>query len=180
MATETMARLSERLAVLEIKEAARTTLTRYLDLCDVPRQPFEWDDMASLFTEDAIWEGIGPEYTGKFGRLQGQAAILSMLAGFLPPSSHFRRNVHLLGHGRLSAAGGTASGEWIMQQLSEYDGGTRELVSARLTVDFEYAESTARIRHFRTQKLFTTDLFKPVHANTEPGRAPSNKPRSTP
>ena len=165
MRRDTAATLAERLAVLELQEAARATLSRYLDLCDVPRTSFQWEDMASLFTEHAVWEGIGPEYTGKFGRLEGRPAILSMLADFLPPSSHFKRNVHLLGNGRVAAAGGgTASGQWIMQQLSEYDGGSTELISARLTVDFEYADGTARISHFRTQKLFTADLVNPIHA----------------
>jgi hypothetical protein len=164
MRRDTAATLAERLAVLELQEAARATLSRYLDLCDVPRTSFQWEDMASLFTEHAVWEGMGPEYTGKFGRLEGRPAILSMLADFLPPSSHFKRNVHLLGNGRVTAAGGTATGEWIMQQLSEYDDGGTELISARLTVDFEYADGTARIRHFRTQKLFTADLVNPVHA----------------
>jgi hypothetical protein len=164
MARDTAARLAERLAVLELQEAARATLSRYMDLCDVPRPSFHRDDMASLFTEHAVWEGIGPEYTGKFGRLEGRPAILSMLADFLPPSSHFKRNVHLLGNGRVAAAGGSASGEWIMQQLSEYDGGGTEPISARLTVDFELSDGTARIRHFRTEKLFTADLANPVHA----------------
>lgn len=164
MEHDTAATLAERLAVLELQEAARATLSRYMDLCDVPRHSFPWEDMASLFTEHAVWEGIGPEYTGKFGRLEGRSAILAMLADFLPPSPHFKRNVHLLGNGRVAAAGGTASGEWIMQQLSEYDGGGTELISARLRVDFEYAEGTARICHFRTEKLFTAALVNPVHA----------------
>jgi hypothetical protein len=164
MAGDTAARLAERLAVLELQEAARATLSRYLDLCDVPRPPFRWEGMASLFTEDAIWEGIGPEYVGKFGRLEGRPAILSMLADFLPPSSHFRRNVHLLGNSRIAVNGNAATGEWIMQQLSEYDRGGTELISARLAVDFELSDGTARIRHFRTQKLFTADLVNPVHA----------------
>lgn len=164
MEHDTAATLAERLAVLEIQEAARATLSRYLDLCDVPRPSFPWDDMASLFTEHAVWEGIGPEYTGKFGRLEGRSAVLAMLADFLPPSSHFKRNVHLLGNGRVAAAGDTASGQWIMQQISEYDGGGTELISARLTVDFELGDGTARICHFRTEKLFTAGLVHPLHA----------------
>ncbi|WAH97312.1 nuclear transport factor 2 family protein [Arthrobacter sp. MMS18-M83] len=164
MEHDTAATLAERLTVLELREAARATLSRYMDLCDVPREFFLWEDMASLFTEHAVWEGVGSEYTGKFGRLEGRPAILAMLADFLPPSSHFKRNVHLLGNGRVVAAGGTASGEWIMQQLSEYDGGGTELISARLTVDFELSDGMVRIRHFRTEKLFTAALVNPVHA----------------
>ncbi|MCZ9881713.1 nuclear transport factor 2 family protein [Arthrobacter sp. B2a2-09] len=164
MEHDTAATLAERVAVLELQEAVRATLSRYMDLCDVPRHSFPWEDMASLFTEHAVWEGTGPEYTGKFGRLEGRPAILAMLANFLPPSPHFKRNVHLLGNGLVAAADGTASGQWIMQQLSEYDGGGTELISARLTVDFELIDGTARICHFRTEKLFTAGLVNPVHA----------------
>lgn len=168
MAPHSVDRLEKRLAVLEIQEAARATLSHYMDLCDVPRPAFAWEEMLSLFTEDAIWEGVGPEYAGKFGRVEGRSAILSMLADFLPPSSHFNRNIHLLGSGLVSVAGRKtgqgAKGTWIMQQLSDYDGGRTELISARLTVDFEYADPAARISHFRTEKLFTALLATPVHA----------------
>ncbi|MBT2522569.1 nuclear transport factor 2 family protein [Arthrobacter sp. ISL-28] len=158
MGRETVAGVAKRLNQFEVREAAQSTLSRYMDLCDVPRSEFLWEEMAALFTADAVWEGIGPEYTGKFGQLKGRETILSMLAEYLPPSPHFRRNIHLLGHGQIAAADSTATGQWIMQQLSEYEAGGTELISARLTVDFEYADGRARISHFRTEKLFTADL----------------------
>jgi hypothetical protein len=158
MGRETVAGLAKRLARFELREAAHQTLCRYMDLCDVPRSQFLREEMAALFTPDAIWEGIGPEYTGKFGKLAGRDAILSMLAEYLPPSAHFTRNIHLLGNGWITADESTATGQWIMQQLSEYEAGAMELISARLTVDFEYADGETRISHFRTQKLFTADL----------------------
>jgi hypothetical protein len=164
MRRDTAGGLEERIATLEIREAARDALVRYMELCDVPQPAFSWEDMSSLFTEDAVWEGIGPEYTGKFGRLEGRPAVLSMLADFLPPSSHFKRNIHLLGGGSVVAVGSAASGTWIMQQLSEYDGGGTELISARLTVDFQYADGAARISHFRTEKLVSAHLANPIHA----------------
>ncbi|WP_426990389.1 nuclear transport factor 2 family protein [Pseudarthrobacter sp. Y6] len=165
MERETVAGLAQRLVQFELREAAQNTLSRYMDLCDVPRAEFHWADMAALFTAEAVWEGIGPEYTGKFGQLKGRDAILSMLADYLPPSLHFTHNVHLLGNGRIAVSDNTATGEWIMQQLSAFETGGRELISARLSVDFEYAEGSARISHFRTEKLFTADLAAtPVNA----------------
>ncbi|WP_285320866.1 nuclear transport factor 2 family protein [Pseudarthrobacter sp. lyk4-40-TYG-27] len=158
MARETVASLALRLARLEACESAQRTLSRYMDLCDVPRDTFNWDEMAALFTPDAIWEGLGPEYTGKFGRAEGQDAVLSMLAEYLPPAPHFRRNVHLLGNQQITTANGAVTGQWIMQQISEYKSGRTELISARLTVDFVYAHGTTQISHFRTQKLFAADL----------------------
>ena len=164
MTRETVASLAKRLAQLEIRESAQMTLSKYMDLCDLPRSGFDWEEMAGLFTAGAVWEGIGPEYTGKFGELKGRDAIISMLASYLPPASHFARNVHLLGNGQITVTDTAASGQWIMQQLSEYHSGGTELISARLTVDFEYTNGKALISHFRTEKLFTADLAATVNA----------------
>ena len=131
-----------------------------MDLCDVPREPFHWDEMAELFTPDAIWEGIGSEYTGKFGRLEGRDSILSMLAQYLPPSLHFTRNVHLLGSAQITTRGTTGAGRWVMQQLSQYESGRTEVIGARLTVDFHISDGRALISHFRTEKGISTDLSK--------------------
>ena len=154
----TLAALAERLVVLEARDSVQRTLNRYMELCDVPYPAFDWDEMASLFAEDAVWEGIGGAYTGKFGRVEGRPAVLAMLAGFLPPSTHFSRNVHLLGSGTIDATESAASGRWIMQQLSFYGDGGAELIAARLTIDFDITGGTALIRHFRTEKLFTSAL----------------------
>ena len=158
MGRETVAGMAHRLTQLESREAARNTLNRYMDLCDVPREAFLWEEMADLFTPDAVWEGIGPDYSGKFGALKGRGNILSMLAGYLPPSAHFKRNVHLLGEGRISVSDAGATGQWIMQQFSAYESGRSELIGARLLVDFVLTGGSAQISHFRTEKLFTADL----------------------
>ncbi|SKB73329.1 SnoaL-like domain-containing protein [Arthrobacter sp. 31Cvi3.1E] len=158
MGRETVAGLAGRLALVEVREAAQNTLSRYMDLCDVPRDGFLWEDMAGLFAADAVWEGIGADYSGKFGQVKGRDNILSMLRDFLPPSNHFHRNIHLLGNGHVVAGTTTATGQWIMQQLSSYEAGGTELISARLTVDFDYDGGRARMTHFRTEKLFAADL----------------------
>lgn len=158
LTNHSLAALSRRLETLEVQAAAHRTLARYLQLCDVPQPELDWTELASLFTEDAVWEGIGPAYAGKFGRCEGRTTILTMLAGFLPPAEHFVSNVHLLGGGRFERGGdGAVQGSWIMQQLSAYDDGTAELTAARLTVEFD-GRTAAAIRHFRTEKLFTTKL----------------------
>ena len=61
-----------RIAVLEAERAVRRTLTRYMALCDVPAGGIDGETLGSLFTNDAIWQGIGPLYAGKFGFLQGR------------------------------------------------------------------------------------------------------------
>jgi hypothetical protein len=155
MKTPSPSELGPRLAAIERREAVRCAMARYMDLCDVPREPSGHAELAALFVPHAVWEGTGPEYTGKFGRLVGREAILSMLCSYLPPSKHFRRNVHVLGEGHITVRDDAATGRWVMQQVSEYDDGGHELIAARLDVDFEIIGSTACISHFRTEKLLS-------------------------
>jgi hypothetical protein len=157
MKTPPASELGPRLAAIERCEAVRRAMARYMDLCDVPREPYDHAELAALFVPHAVWEGTGPEYTGKFGRLMGREAILSMLRSYLPPAKHFRRNVHVLGEGHITPREDSATGRWVMQQVSEYDDGGHELIVARLDVDFEITGSTARISHFRTEKLLSVN-----------------------
>lgn len=158
MAAVSTAVLSRRLTGQEHREAARLTMARYMDLCDVPRPNTPDQELAALFTPDAVWEGIGAEYSGKFGRVRGREAILTMLKSFLPPSPHFRTNIHVLGEGKLVVSDAGTTGQWIMQQISEYDDGSRELIIARLNVDFVVEDGAALISHFQTEKLFVHEL----------------------
>ncbi|MDT2005403.1 nuclear transport factor 2 family protein [Rhodococcus opacus] len=137
---------------------AHEVLTRYLALCDVPRPPDVTGRLDDLFTPDAVWEGLGPLYTEKFGRTTGRAAIAAMLSAHLPPNGHFRSNVHLLHPGTTSADGEEVRGRWLMQQLSRFDSGAAELVVARLDVTFRIDGRHARICRFGTERVFDADL----------------------
>jgi len=165
METSPVSELGPRLAAIERREAVRRAMARYMDLCDVPREPYDDAEFAALFVPHAVWEGTGPEYTGKFGRLEGREAILSMLRSYLPPSKHFRRNVHVLGEGHIAVRDEAATGRWVMQQVSEYDDGGHELIAARLDVDFEITGSTACISHFRTEKLLSVNPAAALSTN---------------
>ncbi|MPY57106.1 nuclear transport factor 2 family protein [Streptomyces spongiae] len=133
------------------------TLTRYLALCDVPARTT--GDLADLFTEHAVWEGGGSAYAEKFGRTEGREAIVAMLSAYLPPSPHFRTNVHLLFPGTVDTDGRTARGSWPMQQLSRYESGDTEVMVARLDVTFRLDPDRARISAFRTERLFSAPLM---------------------
>ena len=162
--TTTLAGLTERLAALEAESAVRRTMARYMALCDVPSGALEGETLAGLFAAGAIWEGIGPQYAGKFGRLTGHADILAMLMRYLPPSPHFSVNVHFLTSESIEVNGATAKGRWIMLQASGYVDAQAELISARLEVDFAPADNGRDwlITHFRTDRLFDA----PWHVNT--------------
>lgn len=158
-----MATLETRLARLEAQEAATACLMRYFDLCDVPGPLADLDEIGGLFTEDAVWEGIGPEYEGKFGRAAGRAAVQDRVGSYLPPVEHFVRNAHLVTSGQVLVEGDTATGQWLMQQLALYADGTADLLCARITVDFaltrvRHQPPSALISHFRTQRLFAAPL----------------------
>ncbi|AME28387.1 MULTISPECIES: nuclear transport factor 2 family protein [Burkholderiaceae] len=155
---DTTASLLMRIAVLEAERAVRRTLTRYMALCDVPAGGIDGATLGSLFTDDAIWQGIGPLYAGKFGYLQGREAILAMLTRYLPPTPHFVVNTHFLTSETIDvdAHASAAKGRWIMLQASGYVDDHAELIAARLEVDFVPSPAGAAwlIRRFRTQRLF--------------------------
>ncbi|MGW1024395.1 nuclear transport factor 2 family protein [Streptomyces sp. NPDC002577] len=136
-------------------------LTRYLRLCDVPA-PDTPDavlaELGVLFTQDAVWAGGGGEYAEKFGRVEGRAEIVRMLAGYLPPQEHFTANVHLLMPGAVEHDGPVIKGSWPMQQLSRYADGGSEIIVARLDVAFHTGEGRTQIHEFRTERLFSAPL----------------------
>jgi hypothetical protein len=152
--------LQARVNALEAQNAVRKTIARYMALCDVPVQALDGESLAALFTDDAVWEGIGPQYADKFGRLQGRAQIVAMLQRYLPPVPHFATNVHFLTSEHIEADGDLAKGRWIMLQASGYVEGKAELIAARLEVDFVPSPASHDhghawlIQHFRTERLF--------------------------
>lgn len=163
-----MTDLEQRLAVLETKDAVRNCLTRYMDLCDVPGPLESAEQIGDLFTADATWEGVGPEYAGKFGIARGRGEVVALVSQYLPPAEHFVRNAHLLGSEQIRVDGNSAQGRWIMQQLSLYTEGTAELLCARIEIDFEVEHQphpTARMRRFRTRRMFATPI--PVEAMSQ-------------
>jgi SnoaL-like domain len=156
LASSTLEALQARIAALEAENAVRKTIARYMALCDVPSGTLDGETLAALFTQDAIWEGIGPQYTQKFGHLRGHEAILAMLQRYLPPVPHFATNVHFLTSETIEVDGARAKGRWIMLQASGYVDARAELIAARLEIDFVPAQNGRNwlIQHFRTERLF--------------------------
>lgn len=140
------------------RDRVMNTLTRYLQLCDVPVPAGVEAELGDLFTDDATWEGVGARYSEKFGRTEGRQAIVETVSSYLPPSSHFQENVHLLFPGNIELDDATARGSWLMQQLSRYESGAAEVMVARLDVTFRIDAGRALIRRFRTEQLFSAPL----------------------
>lgn len=148
--------LHERLLRLEAAQGARGALARYMHLCDQPCAERGFPQLPDLFTEDAVWEGVGALYAGKFGQHRGPAAIAAFVGSYLAPSPHFERNLHFLTSEQLAVAadGASARGGWLMLQLSTYGAGGAEAITARLDVEFRPApDGRWLISHFRTERL---------------------------
>ncbi|MVV48716.1 nuclear transport factor 2 family protein [Pseudomonas sp. PB120] len=150
--------LLQRLETLEGESQVRRLMARYMDLCDVPRPVTQVRDLAELFCIDAIWEGVGSQTAQTFGQHRGRDAVAAFVGGYLPPSDHFRLNLHFLTSESIVVDGSTARGQWIMQQISTYADGHNELFGTRLNIDFRCVDGVWLIAHFRTQRLFNTGL----------------------
>jgi hypothetical protein len=150
--------LLQRLETLEGESQVRCLMARYMDLCDVPRAVTQVSELAQLFTVDAIWEGVGSQTAQTFGQHRGRDAVAAFVGGYLPPSDHFRLNLHYLTSESVVVDGSGAQGQWIMQQISTYADGRNELFGTRLNIDFRRVDGIWLIAHFRTQRLFNTEL----------------------
>src|ERR1700731_5450051 len=86
-------RMEQRLLALEDAEAIRNLKAQYAALCD---NQYDADGIASLFTEDALWESPA------LGRFEGREAIRSFFhgaSGIFSFAIHYSLNGHIEGEG---------------------------------------------------------------------------------
>ncbi len=161
--------LKARVARFEAEHAVRACMTRYMALCDALNPATPLDELAGLFTEGAVWEGVGTKYAQTFGRIVGRPALREMFARYMTEPSHFALNAHFLTSELIRPTGpGRAEGGWIMLQASTFASGASHLNAARLAVDFRLDGGAWRISHFRTGNLFS----RPVDAWNRPDPVP--------
>ncbi|VXC02956.1 nuclear transport factor 2 family protein [Pseudomonas sp. 8O] len=146
--------LEARLYRLESEHAVRCCMNRYMVLCDALDARTPLDELAGLFTTDAVWEGKGAKYAKSFGGYRGREAIRAMFAGYMSEPAHFALNVHFLCSELIRVEGDEASGSWVMLQTSTFASGASHLNAARLTVRFREEEGVWRMAHFQTENLF--------------------------
>lgn len=109
MAEESMDRLIVRLAALEERmqavedvNAIRNLKSLYAAYCDNNYNP---DGIASLFTDDAVWESKG------LGRFEGREAIRDFFRGV---SHVFTFAIHYSLNGQIDVNGDTAEAQWYL------------------------------------------------------------------
>jgi hypothetical protein len=144
--------LAARLEPLEAHATIRRVVAKYMRLCDRLDASTPMDELGDLFTEDAVWTGVGARYATAFGSHHGRAAILAMLEGYRSPP-HFAFNAHFLTSESIEVEGPRARGQWLMLQTATYASGNSDLRSARLEIEFASDGERWRISRFVTENL---------------------------
>jgi len=155
MSEQRIQQLEQRLKQLEDETAVRACMNRYMVLCDELGVSSPLDELAGLFTEDAVWEGKGAKYQNAFGGYRGRPQIKAMFATYRVEPAHFALNVHFLTSELIRVQGDAADGSWVMLQTSTFADGASHLNSARLTVTFREEQGVWRMAHFQTENLFS-------------------------
>jgi hypothetical protein len=148
--------LLQRLDKLEAADQIRHLISQYMHLCDDLSHPDIARQIADLFSEEAIWEGVGDLYQSKLGRYCGRQEIAEMMARYISEPSHFAINVHYLTAEYIDIdAENSASGRWKMLQASTFRAGGSHLNSAELVIRFKKTDERWLIAHFTTRNLFS-------------------------
>ncbi len=154
--SDVMEGLLARLAQLEAAQAVRNLISEYMHLCDRLENTQTVDAIAALFTEDCVWEGIGPLYAKTLGRCVGRAELAVMMASYVRQPAHFAINVHFLCSEQITVYDAAhASGRWKMLQTSTFSAGGSHLNCAELGIRFACRKGRWLIHHFTTCNLFS-------------------------
>ena len=117
--------IERRLEVLESVEEIKRLKARYSAYCDDNYDP---DGIASLFTEDGVWDG------GTFGRHEGRGAIRQFFSGM---SQILPFAVHMVMNPIIEVDGDQAKGSWyFLGALTVAEG--NQAVWGSLRYDDEY------------------------------------------
>jgi ketosteroid isomerase-like protein len=163
----TIASLVQRIEVLEAEAEIRRLQTRYMFLCDTPIPEFGVRDdehridlIMELYTEDAVWEGVGEYYDNQFGRAEGAAAIRAHFNKFWGQKQDpaLLLNAHYLTSEQIHVDGDEATGQWIHMQPWLFSDGKSLLRSSRLNNAFRKVNGTWKITRTRTENVFVAPL----------------------
>ncbi|MBY4128347.1 nuclear transport factor 2 family protein [Rhodococcus fascians] len=169
MTDATIAQLTARLEVLESEADIRRIQARYMFLCDTPCPEFGVRDdshrielVLDLYTEDAVWEGVGEYYDGQFGRAEGKDAIRAHFNRFWGEKTDpaLLLNAHYLTSEQIHVRGDEADGLWIHMQPWLFSDGRALLRSSRLNNAFRKVDGRWLISRTRTENVFVAPLPK--------------------
>jgi ketosteroid isomerase-like protein len=171
--------LQKQVEVLRAEADIRRLQGRYMFLCDTPCPEAGAEDDAErinriidLYTEDAIWEGVGAYYDNQFGRSVGKAAIRKHFEGFWGTKRDpaLLLNVHYLTSEQIRVHGEEANGQWVHCQPWIFSDGSSLLRSSRLNNGFRKVDGVWKVSRTRTENVFVAPLT-PGWANSIPDRS---------
>ncbi|MDN3028094.1 nuclear transport factor 2 family protein [Streptomyces sp. S.PB5] len=164
-----IATLVKRIEVLEDEAEIRRLQARYMFLCDTPCPEFGVRDdghridlIMELYSEDAVWEGVGDYYDNQFGRAEGRAAVRAHFEQFWGRKQDpaLLLNAHYVTSEQIHVDGDEATGQWIHVQPWLYSDGTALLRSSRLNNAFSKISGEWKISRTRTENVFIAPLPK--------------------
>ncbi|ATG46909.1 ketosteroid isomerase [Celeribacter ethanolicus] len=168
--THTIETLTRRIENLEAANEVRNVQMRYMFLCDTPLPEYGVKDDAEridlimeLFSEEAVWEGVGEYYDGQFGRAEGKAAVRKHFEGFWGGKTDpaLILNCHYVTSEQIHVAddGLTATGQWVHMQPWLFSDGKALLRSSRLFNAFKKCDDGVwRYTRNRTENVFVAPL----------------------
>ena len=163
----TVRALAAQVERLTAEAEIRRVQARYMFLCDTPCPEAGVDDDAErirrivdLYTEDAVWEGVGAYYDNQFGRSVGRDAIRRHFEGFWGQKRDpaLVLNVHYLTTEHIVVEGEEATGHWVHMQPWIFSDGSSLLRSSRLYNRFRKNDGRWRISRTRTENVFVAPL----------------------
>lgn len=153
-----MSLLGSKLTQLQDQKKISVCMVKYMALCDFLGPGSDLDELMSLFTQDAIWEGKGKRYQKTLGRFEGRQAIRDMFAKYTKEPGHFLMNMHLLGNEQIDVEGETGVGRWMLLQPSDFTDGRSQLSCAAITGEFIKTGEQWQISHFQTVNRFSRPM----------------------
>jgi ketosteroid isomerase-like protein len=163
----TLAMLAERVEILEAEADIRRLQARYMFLCDTPcpeagveNDAQRIERILDLYTEDAVWEGVGAFYDNQFGRRVGKAALREHFEAFWGERRDpaLLLNVHYLTSEQIHVRGDEACGQWVHCQPWIFSDGSSVLRSSRLNNLFRRVDGVWKIARTRTENVFVAPL----------------------
>ena len=132
--------LERRITRLEHIEAIKQLKALYCEICDDDHNP---DRIASIFTEDGIWEGRG------IGRAQGHAEIRALFERF---QSLMSFSAHMTMNPRIEVDGDTATGTWyFFGPFTFYENNQMRWQATRYVEDYRRVLGQWKIAHLRVR-----------------------------
>jgi ketosteroid isomerase-like protein len=137
--------LERRLQVLEDSEAIKKLKARYCAYCD---NNYDADSIASLFTEDAVWDG------GSFGKYEGREAIRTFFRG-APKLLTFA--IHQVMNPLIEVQGKRATGKWyLFQPCTLAEGNQAAWLAARYEEEYVKVGGEWKFQHLKVFSSFMT------------------------